>query len=531
MHVQFNDEPTIILPSNSEPSHINTVNKKTDNVQLRTKNYNSLPDRKPDETIALDLQNLHEIEKDTTTINRNNNVIVSEPKTTEITLRTNNVSKADENVPPPVNLATLPPRSSLHQVPLELLTPSTKPEPIYSNITKRPASTELTTSNVTIESPISLVGNMIEKDQKKNDPILVSTAYTNLPSPITVPSPSEIPNSPLILNNNPHVQSYRPLSAHEATIMAQRPLPGHMYMQPVIMPNSVMSSRVSYVQQPVFLDAYVHQHFDVLNYSYYPSMSHNLPPNMAGSIGSEIPYNMATQMPNIPMNTMPCSSQIKKPHDSNIITDIPNVPEIPFQNMATQVISNEMPSIGSYNNQPLFNIHNNMPVDDINHISTNIPDVSLPTSSDQNMKDRYPTHLSDVQSNVFPSSNENTKLSCTLNPRNMSESNVANKMPSSVQIKKRSPPPVPTKPNRLSGQFSEPSRLSGYYPEPSRLSAHFTDPGNQNDPGIYHDTVKTNMHASISSESIGKKELFAPNLDKVTRNEVGLECNYFCSVV
>lgn len=455
-------------------------------------------------------------------------------KVTEITPIPKNIAqvinvepnKLDENNPPPVNLATLPPRSSLHEtpipVPLELLAP----------ISKRPASTEISSSkptdpifiNVPNESPISLVGNMIDKDQKpSDDPILVSTAYTNLPSPLSVPAPSEIPNAPLVINN-PNMHSYRPMMGQEAQFIAQRTVPGHMYMQPVLMPNSVMTSRVSYVQQqPVYMDAYVQQHFDVLNYTYYP-IHHNL----TGTMNNNPSIHMANQVQNMPMSNVSLNKiSPGGQFDPNMGSQIP----------VNYVVPNET-SRNQYSDASIMNIHNspNIPLNNYTDSST------LSNTTNDITQQNLNVEVNETPSGkpCIPEHPLTAKLSSDIS--SPSCSNMSHYFPSSesetillsevTQVKKRPRPPVPIKPNRLSLQFSESNRLSGmsydenrlsgYYPETSRFSV--LDPDIQNDPEKVHNTVKTNMHASISSESIGKKESFAPILDKVTRIEVGLHC-------
>lgn len=178
MHVQFNDKPTIIHPTNS------------------TNTSNSLINSVTSSNASIDQQ-----------VNANESLDKKESVQINVDEKTNNItsSENEENIPPPINLATLPPRSSLlanypSDIPLHLLS--------YDNVQSENTENDNynTQCKTQMEYPISLIGNIIQEDKNAaNEKILVSTAYTNLPSPLTVPIliPTEI-NSvqtvPLVLN-------------------------------------------------------------------------------------------------------------------------------------------------------------------------------------------------------------------------------------------------------------------------------------------------------------------------------------------
>lgn len=288
VHVQFNDQPIIISPSTSDPSDLNIIsnkdttlpNRKETNLinnniksSLKQKSNDSACDNKKDEGT---IQQKKEI-----IVNNNNNLVVKstpgeeESQTNELQIKTEDLKINDqESIPPPINLTTLPPRSSLYEgqtldLPLELLSPEVNTTQPNFDVS---------------QCPISLIGNMVQTPQTKAETILVSTAYTNLPSPLSIPAPLEIPNAPLIINKNPNlpnVQNYRPMSAYipvESSYATQRPLSGHVYVQPAyLIQNPGVMTPVSYVQQPVLVDTFMHQPYEVVNYP-YPNVPTNVTP-------------------------------------------------------------------------------------------------------------------------------------------------------------------------------------------------------------------------------------------------------------
>lgn len=267
VHVQFNDVPTVVnlSPSPSEPSQINEFEERANEsykLDKRSKNKTRRP--KSDDKIHVndtryvnaspEIEEIKEIEIDNVQIREKSNQNGNECLDLE-----NNVQNEP---PPPFDLSTLPPRSSLLEglpldLPIELLTAENNNSTDPSDGTPE-------------ECSISLVGNFVQKDKAERvyikddeepEKILVSTAYTNLPSPLSVPNPSEVPEpaTPLYLNTSPSMQymyqNSRPLSAHiqqDVNYIPQRPLSA-VYMAPTYVMTPVISSQPVIVTENAYI--------------------------------------------------------------------------------------------------------------------------------------------------------------------------------------------------------------------------------------------------------------------------------------
>lgn len=122
----------------------------------------------------------------------------------------------NDSLPPPINLNTLPPRSSLIENTSFDFLPLTPTEPAIRQVEP--------------EKTISIIGDMIQRETSVPSTIiddsskLVSATYSTLPSPRSVPTPLEIYSNPIGNTAPPQMPMGHP------TFYAPRPFTGQYYM-------------------------------------------------------------------------------------------------------------------------------------------------------------------------------------------------------------------------------------------------------------------------------------------------------------